>query len=372
MSQIINRKGLLFLLAIFLLTIVVVSISPLIEWFTYRTSIRQWKSAVLSHEVPTNAQFEELWDLTAFIDCKTCPVSTESNVYLSGSLKNNSPEFLISLNLLTGQVEWQQRLQNQQTLEELDSKYIYISEGATQKIAGPTQLWGAAQIIAYDLEFNEVWMQRFAGSVGVTINGIIEDTLVVDAGPGFYRVDTRTGKKIDGPRQQVLLSDRGKIQYLLAYEGRTVLYGVDTETEKAIWDHDLFSSSPQFLFEDELILIGNAVGGELGGVTVLDGKTGKVLWKHRRVISNVASSNEIVYFMQLEEGIWGQDLILDAQLLAVDIRTGETLGSLQFEPSGIQSGSGHYEYLVSASNDIVLVYLGDGRQLIALRFLPDE
>ncbi len=59
-------------------------------------------------------------------------------------------------------------------------------------------------------------------------------------------------------------------------------------------------------------------------------------------------------------------------MIAVDIQTGEVLSTLRFEPSEISSGGGHYEYLVAASDDIVLVYLGDGRQLIALRFSPDE
>jgi hypothetical protein len=53
------------------------------------------------------------------------------------------------------------------------------------------------------------------------------------------------------------------------------------------------------------------------------------------------------------------------------MRTGETIGALSFEPNEIRSGDNHYEYIVSATDDIILVYLGDGRQLIALRFHPD-
>lgn len=372
MPQIFSRKGRLLLLAVFLLTIVVACISPMVEWFTYRTSIRQWKSASLSHNVPINSQFEKLWSLAAFIRCKSCLISTENNVYFSGSLENNSPEFLVSLDLLTGGIEWQQMLRKFQTLEGLNSKHIYISQSATQKIAGPTQLWGAAQIIAYDIEsFEEVWRQQFAGSWGVSINRIVENMLVIDAGPGLYHVNTDTGQKIDGPQQQDLLSAREEIQYLRTYDAGPVLRSVNIESGEIVWDHDL-PSFPQFVFEDELILIGNAVSGELGGAAALDGNTGETLWNQRRVISNIAVSNGVVYFIKLEEGVWGQDLALDAQLMAVDIRTGETLGTLHFEPSGIRSGSGHYEYLVTASDNIVLVYLGDGRQLIALRFLTDK
>lgn len=360
---------LLLLMMIVIAVVVVISVSPLlIDWYTYRANTRQWKYASRSHDVPVNAQFEELWNITAYIGCKTCLMSKENNVYLSGSLQNNSPEYLINLDLLTGNVKWQHMLQNNQTLEGFDSENIYISQSSTRSIGSPTQLLGAAEIIAYDIHSrNEVWRRKFAGSWDAPINRIIEAGLVVDSGPGFYLVDDETGEIINGPQEEAILSDDEEVQYLLGYDARPILQGVDVETEEILWTYDELAVFAQFIFEDELILFGNNVSGEFGGATAIDGRTGKVLWQHARVISNVAVSNGVAYFIKLDEGIWGQGRSLGATLLAVDICTGETIGALRFEPNKIRSEGIHYEYIVSATDDIVLVYLGDGRQLIALR-----
>ena len=349
-----------------LLTIIAMVIIVLVE----RVAPREWRPAVVKHTVPIDSDFEELWNLTAYIGCKTCLASTESNVYFSGSLENNSREFLVSLDLFTGEIEWQQVLKNRQTLEGFDSQYIYVNQPATQKIADSTQLWGVGELIAYDIESrDEVWNQKFAGSGGTSVNSIVGDTLIIEAGSRYYQVDTHTGQQRSGPQHQILLFNREGIQYQRSRgEG---LRGIDTEAEEVIWAYKL-SRFPQFIFEDEFILIGNAASKEWGGATALNGNTGKILWEQRNVISNIVASNGVAYFIQLEEGIWGPNRTLDAQLLAIDIQTGETLSTLRFEPSEIRSGHGHYEYLVAASDDIVLVYLGDGRQLIALRFSPDK
>ncbi|MFO7682332.1 MAG: hypothetical protein R6X34_20010 [Chloroflexota bacterium] len=149
MPKISSRNGCLLLLMLIVLTVVIVIGASILftDWFAHSAAPRQWKYASRSHEVPVNAQFEELWNIKAYIGCKTCLKSTEDDVYLSGSLENNSPEFLVNLNLLTGNVKWQHMLQNNQRLEGIDSKNIYISQPKTQKIGSSTQLWGAAGII---------------------------------------------------------------------------------------------------------------------------------------------------------------------------------------------------------------------------------
>ncbi len=367
MFQIASNKWLILLSAVFLYVLTIVSF---VKWVTYRDDIREWRPAVVKHIVPVDSEFEELWELTAYIHGKGGLASTGSNVYISGSFENNSPEFLVSLDLLTGQIEWQQRLHRNQSLDRVDSHYIYIHQSATQKIANLTQMWGTAEIIAYDIEsHDEVWNQKFAGSGGAHIENIVEDIIIVKANSGLYQVDSHTGEQISGPQRQVLLATRDGIQYQRSYDEG--LQGIDIEAKEVVWTYKA-SVFAQLVFEDDIILIGNGVSAERGGATALNGNTGEILWKQRDVISNIATSNGIAYLIQLASGEWYQDVTLDAQLLAVDIRTGEVLSTLRFEPSEIRSGHGHYEYLVAASDDIVLVYLGDGRQLIALRFSPDK
>jgi len=352
-----SRKGLWLVFAGFLLGIASLVIPPLI----YRVAPREWKPGGVERAILVDSEFEELWDMTAYIGCKTCLISTENNVYFSGSLKNNSREFLVVLDLFTGEIEWQQVLQRGQTLQGLDSQHIYVNQPSTQKIANATQMWGGGKLIAYNIKsHDEVWNQKFAGSGGTSIISIVDDVLEVDAGPGFYQVDSHTGRQISGPQQQALLFNGEGVQYK-QYAG-SELSGINMETMMPIWTYKLPRFS-QFIFEDEFILIGN------GGATALNGNTGEVLWTQRDVISNIAVSNGIAYFIQMENGIWGGHNTLDAQLFAVDVQTGETLSTLHFEPSKIRSG---YEYLVAASDDIVLMYLGDSSQLTALRFSPDE
>jgi hypothetical protein len=97
------------------------------------------------------------------------------------------------------------------------------------------------------------------------------------------------------------------------------------------------------------------------------------LWEYSGIVSNIANDGGVAYFIILEPGSsWGGDSAENAQLVAIDIRTGKMLGSVNFEPPGIQSGWGNYHYHVAASNDIVLVYLGDSRQLFAFRYLGGD
>jgi len=364
MLEFMHRKGLWYVLASFLFAVMF----NVIGYFVDQVSPRVWKTAVVKHAVPIDSEFEKLWELTAYIDCMTCLVSTESNVYFSGGLENKSRESLVNLDLPTGQVEWQQALKSQQSLAGLDSQYIYVNQSHTQKIANATQMWGAAEIIAYDIDSqDEVWNQKFAGSRGTSIDSIVDGVLMINAGTGFYQVDSHTGRQISGPPQQQFLLFNGEgIQYK-RYPGLK-LSGINIETKMPVWTYK-HSGLPRFIFENDLIILDSTESSTRGGIVTLNGNTGEKLWEYRWTVSNVAVSNGVAYFIQLEEGIWGPGRTLDAQLLAVDIQTGEVLSTLHFDPSEVH---GNYTYLVAASDDIVLVYLGDGSQLIALRFSPDK
>jgi outer membrane protein assembly factor BamB len=79
----------------------------------------------------------------------------------------------------------------------------------------------------------------------------------------------------------------------------------------------------------------------------------------REVVSNIALSKGILFF-----------LTEDALLWAVDEDTGEILGSVQFTPNNLRFNV-PYDHHVAATSEFVIVYLGDSRQLFAFRFSPE-
>ena len=59
----------------------------------------------------------------------------------------------------------------------------------------------------------------------------------------------------------------------------------------------------------------------------------------------------------------------------MDAKTGQFVGAVQFNPS-FQELDGldlvNRVFCVAASDNVVIVYFGSGRQLFAFRFLPNE
>lgn len=56
--------------------------------------------------------------------------------------------------------------------------------------------------------------------------------------------------------------------------------------------------------------------------------------------------------------------------MAVELKTGQPIGEIRFSSDKKPDFVGS-PFQVAASNNIVLVYLGDGKQLFAFRFLPE-
>ena len=92
----------------------------------------------------------------------------------------------------------------------------------------------------------------------------------------------------------------------------------------------------------------------------------KFLWhtEEKNVISNVAASENVVYFLTYND-----------ELMMLDINTGQELGSIRFEPSinffedmGASQHDG-YHIAVDDENNLLYVILGDSNQMFAFRIL---
>ncbi len=132
--------------------------------------------------------------------------------------------------------------------------------------------------------------------------------------------------------------------------------------------HDV--SQPPILFNDLLLVKRNEMitdgikrdgsideGTAIGSVVLLDGDTGETIWQtDNDVISNVAIDKSTAFY-----------LTTSAELVAMDLDTGQITGSVQFMVPEIQFGSDR-GYFVAAADGTVFAYFGDSRQLFSFRF----
>jgi outer membrane protein assembly factor BamB len=95
-------------------------------------------------------------------------------------------------------------------------------------------------------------------------------------------------------------------------------------------------------------------------IFALDSHTGAILWQtERNIKSNLAEEDGVVYF-----------LTEDALLVAADLRTGTSLGHVQFSP-GLKEMD-DFDFVnayprVAVNDGVVVVYFDSARQLFAFR-----
>ena len=98
-------------------------------------------------------------------------------------------------------------------------------------------------------------------------------------------------------------------------------------------------------------------GTTIGNIIVLDSSTGDTVWQSDvDVVSNVALDGSTLFF-----------LTPSAELVALDMYTGQVVGSVQFMAPEIQLGEDS-GFFVAAADDTVFTYLGDSRQLFSFHF----
>ncbi len=263
----------------------------------------------------------------------TAILLADKSVFIAGFLHEPSNAWgsgpnldLISAHLGTGTVNWQTTAGSAMLLA--DSKHIYAvlpeDLGSLQAMMEP------AGIAAYDIDSGQIaWKRRFDSDYarGIGRFTLSPDGLVVDTYSGTqeatYVVDPATGgikeTKRDSPPNQ-----NGGATY---YDGLVIERG-------------------RYGAPDQII--------------ALDAGNGSVIWKHsgQQVASNVAVGGPVTYFLTEKN-----------QLIALNTKTGATLGTLALAPGFPPD----FDFVntplfVAAYEDMVAIYYGDSRQLSVLRF----
>lgn len=230
-------------------------------------------------------------------------------------------------------------------------------------------------IVTYEPETGErVWGSKLQGIRGVSHVTATETELFIDGVPDkFFIFDARTGTRTTAASSS---GDMGYTAFLVEndtvywHEWPLSLVSTNLQTDERNWSQTFegrrFEQTP--IFTEELIFVVSF----WGQLFALDKETGAILWQTapldslihaERVVSNVAVADGVVYY-----------LTQDSQLRALNMYTGELLGTVAFTPSlfALETDIVNHRFDVAADGDLVAVYFGDSYQIFAFRFLPDE
>jgi outer membrane protein assembly factor BamB len=131
-----------------------------------------------------------------------------------------------------------------------------------------------------------------------------------------------------------------------------------------VWQSPFWAVYQSPILSSGILLVRSGTSASEGTIYALDSVTGDVLWEYAGVVSNVAVQDSTAYF-----------LTSNAQLLAVNIREGNIVGSVDFGTDKFvlqDENLFSHGFSVVAINNTVSVHLGDSQQLFAFHFLSDE
>jgi outer membrane protein assembly factor BamB len=320
-----------------------------------------------------DGQFELLWASSpVYSGARTSGeniylTSIGENAYIIASFDENRTS-LYKLDIPTGQVYWH-ILQKRSVLPRepinlaSNSQYIFVGLDAIGRV-DHEDMRAASRVVTYDpASGQEIWSQPIGGAKSVDSLIVTESIVSVIGFSYYYVLDAESGvvlEKIsraeEEPRGFVLFMDEN-ISYEFKFRS---IQAVDRRTGRKLWvqqAHCCIYEPP--VITDKLLIV--HTNPATGRVQAFDRLTGELVWQYdtNDVVSNLAmGDNSIVYFVTEE-----------AHLLAVDAHTGQELGRVEFGPGRAGDQSTVYAYDVTASQDFVLVYMGDGQKLFAFRFL---
>ena len=332
-----------------------------------------WPTALAKYNVQnTSTQFQELWMLdNVYVsgDSKGCNFfALQNKLLFEASFAQNEWASLNQVSLETGNVVWRVPLEREGPSA--------ITHNASTLFYG----YGTpGNIIAYDVESGKQLWERSLSWREKNIISYMQatsDSLYVNSSSlNFQAFDSFTGT----PKELAFQTDAFPIFHVdnpVFYHRKidTRLLATDLLTGNMIWESsfkETIQIAPIFTAEQIVVKTGR-VG--IGQLYTLDRATGEILWHYpdgvadwenpENIAGTVAESNGYIFF-----------ITLNAKLLAANGETGEIVGEVQFSP-GLTELDGsdrvNREFCVAASENIVVVYLGSGRQLFSFRFLPDE
>jgi hypothetical protein len=332
----------------------------LITWWLYQESEPNPPS--VNYEVTNiSGRFEQLWMLPLALESYRYGIGgihligTEESIIFLGSLNPGEYGILSLTNMdpLTRDVNWylfepSKFREGPASTIAANSEFIYVGFEGTQKIGGETE-WGAAKIVAYDLNTGEVVWSKIIGGARSIDSLVVSDTTVSVDGSfssHYYMYDAKAGallSKREKAKEDFIWFIYDRIQYERK-SGEATFQAVDTGTGTINWQSGAnYAVSQPPVISHNIIIARSGEAKFLGLAFGVDATTGRTLWEYQNIIGNIA----------------------------VDIKTGDRLGIVSFSPN-TDPDSVNNAYHVAASNGVIVAYLGKGQQMFAFRFSPEN
>lgn len=236
-------------------------------------------------------------------------VSDSEKIYLALSNK------IIAYDITTGKVLWQ-------TEEDLPDRTQY-----RMRVEGNI-------LIVYSIEdINEGSTKKLIRTFN-TQNGALENVIEESALKGSS-----------------LILKTDEFEY---WTDRSTVWLINRETNQQQWSipiNEAMQYEP-ILFDNIFIF----ASGIFSDLFALDNLNGTQIWKYNnKIVSNLTLDGNAIYV-----------ILEDASIVSIDAFTGEKLGSINIGPQYTENyGSRSLPFLIAATNDMIFVYYGDSREIIA-------
>lgn len=312
--------------------------------------------------------FTEMGDRAIFLS------AIDNSVFFLGNTQSTGITKLVRLNAETGEIVWQR---------ESDHGYIPMAFTATSDNIFIGFFTG--RVGSYDIASgNKLWLTELPSTTSFFgrpsgAGNITNIQHIVVSPPHLYASANRPEKGI----VRLLDTSTGKVPsanqilngyHVVAIDENTLyaqsdifsLRAIDIVTKDAVWETMLeadFYKQPAIA--GDVLCIKTGLYAQLGWIYGINKETGTILWRtEKNVRSNIAANGKYVFYLTSE-----------AQLQILNSETRELVGSVNFSPVNFE-GEGfdrnRYDFYVVAEDDLIFVYLADGRQLFAFRFSPEE
>jgi outer membrane protein assembly factor BamB len=240
-----------------------------------------------------------------------------------------------------------------------DSQYMYLGFNGTGKTID-SSISDAGGVVAYEIDTGDfIWIRKVPGTRGVRSLAVGGGYVVVDGGSfskQYFLLDSANGEIVQALEKEL---GTGLITYAFWFTYINSINGV-TEQTILFWKERLIDVEQPPILLDAKIVVRTNPGREVGQVKVLDRFSGQTLWETKsNIVSNVVANDSTVFF-----------LTQSSELIAADIESGSTIGSVEFSNEQIQMNEDR-GFFVAANNKNVYVYFGDSRQLMTFSFLPE-
>lgn len=358
---------------VFILIVIAVMMPVLIQWSSVEPKLPVKVSNYSVVNQPSN--FRVLWmkpdAFASYNDAAIMLAATNDMIIFLGGFPQTEPRSLFGINAETGSIEWTKMEEYKAStgfkLAVFANDHLFYVVFSSIWRA-PINTTGASKIRAYQSDSGDsVWTRPISRATSIDSLMITELTIGIDAdnSKNYYVLDAQTGQ---------ILETRSKEENdFLWFSKDGILYestrfhsvqAIESETGEILWQSSLamsFEYPP--ILNDGVLLLRSGNSASVGVVYALDIQTGEILWQYSGVVSNVAAENSIAYL-----------LTLDAQLIAINVRTGDILDAVDFSTSEFvlqDNNSFRHGFSVAVLEDIVSIHLGDSQQLFAFQFLPD-